>query len=209
MGRHAIDMTGQRFGNLVVLRRAGTASDTGRQALWKCQCDCGGVHTVLGQTLRSGNAQRCPACVKAGRMPVPTDGGITVVRLWFYQAGATGGFATARDLETGELLAHSNWSRRPLGAAPWQGYGPLRYVLKRLVHIGRAKPKAATRSYEQWAKANAIQLQEPSWFTSRTNIDALWQECIASGRGPKIIELDRGPNERRVASTATLIEDPA
>lgn len=201
MGRHAIDMTGQRFGNLVVTRKQGTDPTSG-QVLWKCQCDCGGVHTVLGQTLRKGQAQRCPACVKAGRIPLnPSLGGGVIVRLWFALAGETGGFATARDLETGELLAHSNWSRRPLGAQPWQGYGPLRYVLKRLVIMGRAKPKPAERSYERWAKANAIVLQEPSWITSRPQLEHLWQECLASGKGPRIIELDRG-NDRRAAAVA-------
>lgn len=38
MGRLAIDLTGQHFGNLIVLERAGSASDG--HALWKCQCQC-------------------------------------------------------------------------------------------------------------------------------------------------------------------------
>ncbi len=38
MGRSAIDLTGQQFGNLIVLNRQGTAKDG--HAIWKCQCQC-------------------------------------------------------------------------------------------------------------------------------------------------------------------------
>lgn len=34
-----IDLTGQRFGRLTVIERAG--SDIRKQALWMCVCDCG------------------------------------------------------------------------------------------------------------------------------------------------------------------------
>lgn len=200
MGRKRIDLTGQRFGNLVVTRALAPDPVSG-QVFWKCQCDCGGTHTTLGQTLRRGQAQRCPACIKAGRVPIDTTtGGITVVRLWFYQAGLTGGFATARDLETGELLAHSNWSRKPLGGQSWYAYGPLRYVLKRLVHTGRAKPKKPEQTMQRWCRQNAIQLLEPSWITARPQLEALWEVCLASGKGPQIIELDRGEEDRRAAA---------
>lgn len=206
MGRHAIDLTGQRFGNLVVLRRQGSAE--GGQVIWQCRCDCGGGHSVLGQSLRRGLSQRCPACVKAGRkVDLPACGGVTIVRLWFYMHGTTGGFATARDLETGELLVHSNWSRKPLGSTPWQAYGPLRYVLRQLVRIGRAKPKPAEQSIERWCKQNAIRLQEPSWITGRPQLDALWEMCLASGKGPTMVEVDRGADDRR--HTAAMLPDEA
>lgn len=51
------DMTGQRFGALVVLDRAGRSP--GRLALWCVQCDCGTVKVTDGHTLRSGRARSC------------------------------------------------------------------------------------------------------------------------------------------------------
>lgn len=42
-GRKAIDLTNQRFGRLVVLRRADCANGHAR---WRCQCDCGGQKVV-------------------------------------------------------------------------------------------------------------------------------------------------------------------
>jgi hypothetical protein len=56
----AIDMTGQRFGKLVVLRRAPTPSG---EARWSCVCDCGGERVVQGGALRKGQTTSC-GCVR-------------------------------------------------------------------------------------------------------------------------------------------------
>ena len=56
MGRK-LDLLGQRFGRLVVIRSAGT--NRFRQRLWECQCDCGKKTTVVAGHLRSGNTRGC------------------------------------------------------------------------------------------------------------------------------------------------------
>ena len=53
----ALDLTGKRFGRLVVLHRDG--STPGRDAAWRCRCDCGEVRTIRGQCLRSGHTKSC------------------------------------------------------------------------------------------------------------------------------------------------------
>lgn len=55
----AIDMTGQRFGLLTVLRREGSGGSTRRRAMWLCRCDCGNEICVVGANLRNGNTQSC------------------------------------------------------------------------------------------------------------------------------------------------------
>lgn len=45
-----IDLTGQRFGRLVVISRAPTL----RYSRWVCNCDCGATVTVSLQLLRMG-----------------------------------------------------------------------------------------------------------------------------------------------------------
>lgn len=56
-----VDMTGQRFGRLVVVRRAGRINS---QTHWLCRCDCGGdvvasrSHLRLGHTVACGCRQR-------------------------------------------------------------------------------------------------------------------------------------------------------
>lgn len=51
-----IDLTGQRFGRLVVVARAGSLCGL---ATWLCCCDCGEKKVVLGQSLRRGESQSC------------------------------------------------------------------------------------------------------------------------------------------------------
>ncbi|MHB1098433.1 MAG: hypothetical protein ACYCZR_02645 [Burkholderiales bacterium] len=52
-----IDITGQRFGRLLVLEkmppRKGGGSD------WLCQCDCGKTRVVIGSNLRKGHTTSC------------------------------------------------------------------------------------------------------------------------------------------------------
>ncbi len=55
--KRAVEITGQRFGRLVVLRRAG--SDGNGRARWACRCDCGGNATYLRQVLIAGEAKSC------------------------------------------------------------------------------------------------------------------------------------------------------
>jgi hypothetical protein len=51
-----INLSGQRFGHLVVLNRA---ADEGREAVWFCHCDCGKSHRVRGGDLRNGHTVSC------------------------------------------------------------------------------------------------------------------------------------------------------
>ena len=51
------DLTGQRFGKLVVVERAG--SDKYKHARWKCRCDCGRYTTVASTNLVSGSIHSC------------------------------------------------------------------------------------------------------------------------------------------------------
>lgn len=53
-----IELTGQRFGRLVVLRREGKGP-IGTGILWRCMCDCGNETIVSGGNLRSKHTQSC------------------------------------------------------------------------------------------------------------------------------------------------------
>lgn len=49
------DLTGMRFGRLVVVKR-----DTSKPyTAWVCKCDCGNYHTVRRQHLHSGSVKSC------------------------------------------------------------------------------------------------------------------------------------------------------
>lgn len=64
--RNLIDLTGQRFGNLVVLNQeeSKTNPNGSKKTMWKCKCDCGNIIIVQGQSLKSKNTQSC-GCIKS------------------------------------------------------------------------------------------------------------------------------------------------
>ena len=57
----AKDLTGRKFGKLLVIGRGeDKISKSGRiRVRWKCQCDCGNVKEILGENLISGNTRSC------------------------------------------------------------------------------------------------------------------------------------------------------
>lgn len=55
------DLTGQRFGKLVVIKRLG--SDKQKRATWECQCDCGCKTVVASSYLINGGSKSC-GCAK-------------------------------------------------------------------------------------------------------------------------------------------------
>jgi hypothetical protein len=61
MPRTTPDLTGQRFGRLIVLAR--DYDHPGRHAYWDCQCDCGRRKSITSDGLRSGFTRSC-GCLK-------------------------------------------------------------------------------------------------------------------------------------------------
>ncbi len=60
MHRSTIDLTGQTFGQLLVLAYAGSRKGSIR---WRCKClACGSVRDYYGRNLRSGLSTACHRC---------------------------------------------------------------------------------------------------------------------------------------------------
>ena len=56
------DLTGQRFGRLTVIERAGTYSAPNcrsKSATWRCKCDCGNESVLVGNDLSRGATKSC------------------------------------------------------------------------------------------------------------------------------------------------------
>lgn len=58
-----VDITGERFGGLTVIRRDGTTKSGA--AAWLCKCDCGQYTTAAGNHLRQGLVKSCGCARKA------------------------------------------------------------------------------------------------------------------------------------------------
>ncbi len=53
-----VDLTGRRFGRLVVLEFTGRKTN-GRVPIWQCKCDCGQIKDVESASLVRGNTSSC------------------------------------------------------------------------------------------------------------------------------------------------------
>ncbi|HZK38338.1 MAG TPA: hypothetical protein VFC98_05545 [Clostridia bacterium] len=60
------DITGIRFGKLIVLERSQSNSKSGN-AMWVCRCDCGNITVVIGSKLRTGHTKSC-GCLRTNNI---------------------------------------------------------------------------------------------------------------------------------------------
>lgn len=80
-----IDLTGKRFGRLVVVKRHGThiTKSGSKSVTWECRCDCGGTTIVSGYNLKRGHTKSC-GCI---RKEMHTTHGQTDTRLFHIWQG--------------------------------------------------------------------------------------------------------------------------
>ena len=57
------DLTGKRFGRLVVVGFSGKLYDCTKEKLWNCKCDCGNDCIVNTRALKTGGTKSC-GCIK-------------------------------------------------------------------------------------------------------------------------------------------------
>lgn len=78
------DLTGKRFGRLIVLQRAqNLVSKSGRNYIrWMCQCNCGNICTVLGDNLKYGRTLSCGCYKKEHLSSLKSTHGQTDSRLY-------------------------------------------------------------------------------------------------------------------------------
>lgn len=73
------DLSGQRFGKLLVLQRAEKPPQCRKDsAYWLCRCDCGNERIVLGTNLTSGHTTSC-GCKKLRDLTGQHIGKLTVI----------------------------------------------------------------------------------------------------------------------------------
>lgn len=65
IGRKADDLSGQRFGRLLVIERVQNHATVNRPT-WRCSCDCGASVDVLARDLRGGRNKSC-GCFRRDR----------------------------------------------------------------------------------------------------------------------------------------------
>lgn len=75
-----IDLTGQKFGRLLVKERQG--SDSWRSTLWLCQCECGNECIVSSNNLMKHHTQSCGCLQRERAAKANTTHGLRHTRLY-------------------------------------------------------------------------------------------------------------------------------
>lgn len=82
-----VDLTGQRFGRLVVEERVHV--ENCKAVCWKCKCDCGETTVVRGCNLKSGSTRSCGCWERENRSALGTrsivkhrESGSRMYRIW-------------------------------------------------------------------------------------------------------------------------------
>ncbi len=77
------DLTGKRFGKLVVLEKHGSqvAKCGSSNAIWKCRCDCGNITFAMSSNLKKGHTQSC-GCWKSESQITHGMTGTRIYRIW-------------------------------------------------------------------------------------------------------------------------------
>lgn len=73
-----IDITGQRFGRLVVIEQSSKRTKT-KGAYWKCLCDCGNEIIVIAANLKRGHTKSCGCLSKETRFLGNGESGLNYV----------------------------------------------------------------------------------------------------------------------------------
>lgn len=66
-----IDLTGKKFNNWLVIEK--DTERKGTAVYWKCQCDCGTIHSLRGNDLTSGHSKSC-GCLNKVEKPTKSRG---------------------------------------------------------------------------------------------------------------------------------------
>ena len=109
-----IDETGNKYGLLTVLRRAGTGG--GRSATWLCRCECGNEFVAIGSKLRGGLAKSC-GCL--WRLPKGLANARCILGVYRRKAGYRG---LAWELTQEQFLDLTGKSCHYCGVEPRQTY---------------------------------------------------------------------------------------
>lgn len=74
-----IDLTGRRFGRLIVIERSKTVN---KHTMWRCQCDCGREKIAESHNLICGHTQSCGCLQREATSRANTKHGMRNTRLY-------------------------------------------------------------------------------------------------------------------------------
>lgn len=77
-GNRLIDLTGQKFGRLIVIKRS---TNKNNRVYWECICDCGNIKIVSAKLLRNGESRSC-GCLRVETMTTHGLSNCKIYEVW-------------------------------------------------------------------------------------------------------------------------------
>ncbi len=143
------NLTGFRFGNLVVLEYAGSIKNF---SLWSCRCDCGQTKTVRGCSLKSGGTISCGCLIGRKRIPIE-------LLAWADDGGNALPRKRNRREKQREYRAQPEVRERRLQVRR-QGYSKSREKNARCKERQRQRDPMWREKYNKWKEANRDKVNE-------------------------------------------------
>ena len=82
IGRYErLDLTGKRYGRLVVIEFVGTLPNDKSVSLWKCKCDCGNEKIIKIGSLQSGATKSC-GCLRLEKVRTHNKSNTRIYKIW-------------------------------------------------------------------------------------------------------------------------------
>lgn len=78
-----LDLTGQRFGKLVAIKRDYDKKDKNNNFYWECKCDCGNTISVAATYLKGGKSTSCLACSQTEDIKNQMFGKLTALQFMY------------------------------------------------------------------------------------------------------------------------------
>ena len=195
------DMTGQRFGRLVVDGYVGKVS--GNKAAWLCRCDCGRSITVVGESLRRGHTTTC-GCLRNWPKPKEHHGMVHAPEyaVWTHMIQrCTNPVRTGYHLYGGRgIKVCQRW--RNSFAAFLEDVGPrpsMGHTLDRIDSDGNYEP-GNCRWVTADVQANNTRSNRPITFNGETLNVKQWARKIGMPPETLYARLNRGLSPERVLS---------
>ena len=75
-----MDLVGQKFGKLTVIKKDEIKTIKGKYTYWVCECECGSVKSIYQGSLRNGKTTSCGCYGKEQRLKAQTKHGLSGTR---------------------------------------------------------------------------------------------------------------------------------
>jgi len=176
-GPFTIDMTGQKFGKLTVIKMAGYARK--HRIQWLCSCECGRNTIVEGAALRSGNTKSCGCNVGVNfqRDPTRAMSGHPLEVTWkqmIRRCRKDADYA-GRGIKVCRRWRESFWDFvEDMGLKP---EGPVRYTLERVDNDAGYSCGKCQECQENGWKSNCVWADSQTQSRNKRNTNAY---CVAS-----------------------------